>query len=154
MIAFKMLPFLLLPILLIVAGCAPGAPKPVPVAGTVLIDGKPLTSGFIRLIPADNRAATGAIDDQGRFRLTTMTEGDGCVPGTHDVEVTSTKTIRHGELAWLAPEKYRDPKRSGLKATITGPTDDLVIELSWEGQKPFVEKIDTTGGDFDPRSIR
>ena len=140
--------------LLTLAGCGAGQPKPVPVAGTVLIDGKPLTSGNIRIIPANFRAATGQIDEQGRFRLTTLQEGDGCVPGTHEVEVVSTKSVRHGELLWLTPEKYRDPQRSGLKVTIDGPDENLVINLSWDGAKPTVEKIDTTSGDFDPRSIR
>jgi hypothetical protein len=148
--ACKTLPIVLL---LALAGCAPGPPKPVPVAGTVLIDGKPLAAGFIRIVPADSRAATGQIDAQGRFRLTTSKEGDGCVPGTHPVEVVATKSVRHGELLWLVPEKYRDPTRSGLTATISGPTDDLVINLTWDGGKPFVEKIET-GGDFDPRSVR
>jgi hypothetical protein len=150
MIACKTLPIILL---LTLAGCSPGPPKTVPVAGTVLIDGKPLSSGYIRIVPADGRAATSQIDAQGRFRLTTYKECDGCAPGTHPVEVGSRETIRHGELLWLVPEKYRDPARSSLTATINGPTDNLVIELTWGGGKPFVEKLDT-GGDFDPRSVR
>lgn len=145
-----------LPVLLLLSciGCSPGPPKPVPVAGTVRIDGEPLRGGYIRVIPADSRAASGEIDENGRFRLTTMKDNDGCLPGMHAVEVGSRQTVRHGELLWLAPEVYRDPGRSGLTVTIDGPTDNLEIDLTWDGGKPFVEKIDTSGGDFDPRSIR
>ena len=36
-------------------------PRRVPVAGKVLIDGKPLTTGFIMVVPHEGRAATGAV---------------------------------------------------------------------------------------------
>jgi len=43
---------------------------------------------------------------------------------------------------WHAPKKYADPETSGLATTITGPTDSLRIELSWEGGAPFVEHVE------------
>jgi hypothetical protein len=73
--------------LVVLAGCERRSTR-VPVAGQVLIDGQPLTTGYIWLEPAEERPAGGAIDAQGRFRLTTYDDNDGCVLGTHKVAVT------------------------------------------------------------------
>ena len=144
------LPSFLIPFLLLglVAGCGDGRPARVPVSGQVLIDGRPLTSGYIRIVPSDARPATGTIDDEGRFTLTTFDEGDGCVPGTHGVEVTATEMVDQNRVRRLVPEKYAKASTSGLSVTIDGPNDSLVIELSLEGQRP-VEWLDSSG-DVDP----
>ena len=130
------------------AGCGDGRPARVPVAGKVLIDGRPLTSGTVRIVPGDARPATGTIDAQGRFTLSTFEEGDGCVPGTHGVEVTATETDAQNRLRRLVPEKYARASTSKLTVTIDGPTDSLVIELSSEGQQP--QQWLDTAGDVDP----
>jgi hypothetical protein len=44
-------------------------------------------------------------------------------------------------MKWHAPKKYFRYKSSGLTEEITGPTDSLVINLTWDGGKPFVERI-------------
>jgi hypothetical protein len=132
----------------LVIGCE-GRTKRVPVAGQVLIDGQPLTTGYIWLEPADDRPAGGAIDAQGRFRLTTYDENDGCVLGTHKVTVTSTKQLSPTQMQHLIPPTYRDSSLSDLTVTIDKPTDDLKIELTWGGKQPYVE--DTGGaGDVAP----
>ena len=33
-----------------------------------------------------------------------------------------------------------DYRASGLKEEINGPTDNLVINISWDGGRPFVEE--------------
>ncbi len=129
-------------ILSLVSGCSDGRPKRVPVSGRVLIDGKPLPHGFIRLIPEGARPASGKIGPDGCFTLTTFERGDGAVPGTHPVSVTGVETISTTSQRWHAPKKYVNPKTSGLIATIDGPTDSLVVELTWDGGKPFVERTD------------
>ena len=128
-----------------IAGCSDGRPRRVPVSGQVLIDGQPLTVGTIRVIPTDARAATGRIDSAGRFSLMTFDRDDGCVPGTHGVEVTAYETISGSAIRWHAPPKYRDISTSGLVVTIDKPTDSLPIELSWGGGKPFIERMDSAG---------
>jgi hypothetical protein len=132
------------------AGCGDGRPRRVPVSGQVLIDGKPLRCGYVRVLPEKSRAATGTIDKQGRFQLTTFDPGDGCVPGTHPVEVFAAEKAGPSAVRWLIPKDYQDEATSGLTVTIKEPTDSLVIKLSWKGGQPFVEQLDTRGDDGDP----
>ena len=120
------------------AGCGPRRPAVVPASGIVTLDGQPLPGGFVRLVPAASRPATGAIGPDGRFTLGTFTVADGCVPGTHGVEVIGPLPPG-GETAAAVPAptvtvpaRYRDAKTSGLTITITGPTRDLTISLSGE----------------------
>lgn len=124
--------------LLLLVGCGDGRPLREPISGRVLIDGKPLTVGFIRVIPSNDRVATGAIDEQGRFQLTTFESGDGCVLGTHPVEIIAFEPIDDDHVRWIAPPKYRRKATSGLNITIDGPNDDLTIELTWDGGQPFI----------------
>ena len=133
------------------SGCNDGRPRRMPVSGQVLIDGEPLTAGNIRVVPADARAATGTIGPDGKFTLTTFAPDDGCVPGTHPVLITAFETINAGAIRWIAPPKYRDLDSSELSVTIEKATDDLVLELSWDGGKPFVQRMDSTG-DAVPQS--
>jgi hypothetical protein len=122
-------------------GCSDGRPERVPVSGTVLIDGKPLTKGSIMVIPSGQRPAGGSIGPDGRFMLSCYEINDGVVPGTHAVTVQATEHISERETRWLTPKKYGDAKASGLTVTIDGPTDDLKIELTWDGKQPFVERM-------------
>jgi hypothetical protein len=115
------------------------------VAGQFLIAGLPLTTGYIWIEPAADRPAGGAIDEEGRFCLTTSNENDGCVPGTHKVAVTSTKQLSPAQTRHLIPPTYRDSASSGLTVTIDKPTEDLKIELTWSGRQPNVEDMGGTG---------
>ena len=131
---------LLLVGLLFVAGCDDGRPLRVPVSGQVLIDGKPVAAGIIKLVPKDARPAYGQLDEEGRFTLTTFDKDDGCVEGTHRVMVLGRRK-ENGRNRWLAPKKYWSPKNREISATIEGATDSLVIRLTWDGGKPFSERI-------------
>lgn len=122
------------------SGCGDGRPKRVPVSGQVLIDGKPLTWGFVRLLPENGRPATGEIGPDGRFTLTTFEDGDGAVLGTHDVIVLANEQLSETTRRWHAPKKYTNAATSGLTQTIDGPTDSLVINLTWDGGHPFTER--------------
>ncbi len=129
-------------------GCG-GGPKLVPVSGQVLVDGKPLETGFIQVIPADERPAGGVIGSDGRFTLTTYETNDGCALGTHQVIVTATKQLNAMATEHLVPPDYGDPAKSSLKTTVDGPTKELKIELTWNGGKPYIEQV-MTGGDVAP----
>jgi hypothetical protein len=127
--------------LVVTLGCGDGRPARVPVSGQVLIDGKPLDYGFIRVLPEGARPATAEIGRDGRFVLKTFEPGDGVVPGTHPVVVLGAEVLNSTQQRWHAPKKYADSSTSGLTATIDGPMDSLAIKLSWEGGKPFVETV-------------
>ena len=44
----------------------------------------------------------------------------------------------------LIPKEYGRPKTSNLDVTIDGPTDELKIELTQGGRKPFEEIVSQT----------
>jgi hypothetical protein len=125
-------------------GCGDGRPTRVPVSGQVLIDGKPLTKGSIRFLSQHSRASGGVLDKDGRFVLSCYENGDGAVLGTHQVEVVANERVDATRMRWYAPKKYVDSNLSGLQQAITGPTDSLVINLTWSGGKPFIE-VDGVG---------
>ncbi len=131
------LPVLLAGGIAIQAGCGRSGPRPVPASGKVLLDGRPLPGGYVRVVPEQGRAAGGRIDKQGRFTLGTFAEDDGCLPGTHGVEVTGAFRGGEGERAAAPgvtlPRRYADHRTSGLQVTIDGPTDALLIEIRTGG---------------------
>ena len=60
--------------------------------------------------------------------------------GRHRVKITAVESINDRSNRWLAPKKYSDENTSGIEVEITEPVDDLKIELTWDGGKPFVER--------------
>jgi hypothetical protein len=136
--------FLLLGLCLsMLTGCGDDRPSRVPVSGKVTIDGQPVTSGSVSFQPQLGRVAGGQLDEQGRFTLTTFDKGDGCVPGKHAVTVHSTEQLNGNTIRWNVPKKYKNKSTSGLEVTVDGPTDNLEIELTWDGKKgPLLEKME------------
>lgn len=136
-------------LLMSLAGCGDGRPQRVPVSGQVLIDGKPLCQGAIRLVSENARPATGMIGPDGRFSLGTYERDDGCVPGQHQIVVVALEILDGSSQQWHAPKKYAQPATSGLNVEITEPTDSLLIELSWGGQRgPVVERFGSDNGGY------
>lgn len=122
-------------------GCGDGRPERISVSGQVLIDGQPLTYGYIRFVPTGSRPSSGRLDEQGRFTLSSYEKNDGIVPGVHRIEVDASESISSKKIKWHAPKKYFRYTNSGLEQEITEPTDSLVINLTWDGGKPFVEEL-------------
>jgi len=122
-----------LALLLPAPGCGPRGPTVVPVAGHVTVDGQPLATGiegFLQVVPQNGRPATGAIDPQtGRFQLTTIKPGDGCVTGTHKVVVIMQQMVGQQSVS-LIPDKYRNLNDTDLEVTVDGATDSLRVELT------------------------
>jgi hypothetical protein len=136
------LPISLLLACLAFLGCSDGRPMRVPVAGKVVIDGRPVASGAVRFTPAQGRPATGAIGLDGHFRLTTFEPDDGVVPGVHTITIHSTDELSPTQFRWNVPKKYQQTRTSGLSQTIDVPTDSIVIELTWGGEKgPIIENV-------------
>ena len=130
---------------LFLAGCPDDRPERVPVSGRVLVDGKPLEAGFVRVIPANDRAATGAVGEDGRFSLMTYEKDDGCVPGKHRVTIVAKQILGPTATRWFVPKKYACFVASGLMIDVTGPRNDVEIHLTWKGsghEKPFIERVE------------
>jgi hypothetical protein len=163
-VARRLLALLLGPALMIVLGCGSddGLGKRYPVSGTVTYKDQPLAKGRISFTAKDAKArgASGEIVD-GRFSsLTTLTQGDGALPGDYTVAI-DTKEIdeavakaeteklakKHGmsNLAQMPPElqakmakqakrsipaKYESPEKSGLTAKVEERSNSFEFKLT------------------------
>ena len=65
--------------------------------------------------------------------------------GTHDVTVTAVEVVNANTERWLAPKKYSQVAASGLSYAVEEATESAEIELTWDGGKPFVERIQGRG---------
>jgi hypothetical protein len=122
----------------VIPACDDGRLERVPIAGTVLIDGKPVQHGIVRFFPAAGRPSSGNLDENGRFVLTCFKEGDGTVLGHHRVAIFGYEQLNAKQTRWEVPRSYADPSTSGIEQDITGPKDDIVINLTWGNGKPFI----------------
>jgi hypothetical protein len=114
-------------------------PTRVPVSGTVLIDGVPLSRGNIKFVPEQGRPSVGKIGEDGRFTLTCYEGDDGALVGKHRVQIAANRIISDSKIQWFAPASYADFRTSGLGVEITKPVSDLKIELSWGERKgPYI----------------
>lgn len=120
-------------------GCGDSRPTRVQVSGQVLIDGQPLKEGNIKFVPQGARPSSGRLDKDGNFTLTCYDGNDGVIPGQHQVQVSSFELVSASRVRWLAPPHYADFRTSGLRFEILESTDDLTIELTWNGGKPFIQ---------------
>ena len=76
--------------------------------------GKPLTEGQIVFEPDNSgREAHGSIQPDGEFELSTFANGDGAVPGTHRVAVTSGKIGKQ-----VVPVKYQNTSSSKTEVEV------------------------------------
>jgi hypothetical protein len=142
--------------LLTIAGCGDdtGIGKRYSVYGTVQLKGKPLEKGRIDFHPVDadkSRPASGEIKD-GSYTLTTLTSGDGALPGAYKVTITAKDvdnaqvidTIKkkggggrqheiakaHQAAKSIVPSKYALAETSGLNATVEERSNKKDFELT------------------------
>ena len=126
------------------AGCGTQFPKTVVILGAVTWQDKPLTNGRVVFHPHQieeglpKRPATGDLDEQGRFQLTTFRAGDGVMPGSYRVCVISYENAPSADddvtvfvPRWRIPEHYGNPQTSDLKAEVpsSGPVELPPFEL-------------------------
>jgi hypothetical protein len=109
----------------------------VPVSGTVTCGGRPVTEGYVYFVPkvpagADamksGKAASGYINADGTYTLTTYDEGDGALVGEHEVHIERLAPEDDESDEGIAYD--RDPNLCGraiLQVTVTD--GDNVIDL-------------------------
>lgn len=120
--------FLLASTCFLISGCGnPHELETARVEGVVSYNGTPITKGLVVFIPAKGKRATGKIDGEGRFSLTTYSDGDGAIVGAHKVGIIAFENMDQFYLAYysekgshempeeIIPKKYADPYSSGLK---------------------------------------
>lgn len=134
-----------------IGGCnRSNGPITIPIRGEVIYKGQPLATGLVVYLPKntdDSRQASGKIETNGSFVLTTFKNGDGVVPGEYTIVIYpydspagAGRTREQMETAArsgtqrparIIPERYSNPAASGLTDTINGEhTGFKKIELT------------------------
>lgn len=109
-------------------GSSSGAlPDLIPVKGKVTYKGQPVTAGTIRFEPDYGRMASGAIQADGTFVLSTLKKDDGAVAGTHRVYINGTgPNARKKEVI---PKKYTQIGTSKLTADVDSEHTEFTFDL-------------------------
>jgi hypothetical protein len=99
----------------------------IPVKGKVTFNGQPLTIGTIRFEPDDfGRPASGKLQSDGTFVLSTLKEGDGVVAGHHVVSI-SNFDMKSKEGALL--RQYFKTSKTKLEADVSAQHTEFTFDL-------------------------
>ncbi len=102
-------------------------PTLIPVKGRVTYKGKPIEKGTVKFEPDGyGRNASGRLQSDGTFVLTTLKDGDGVVAGQHRVTVTDTGVKSSKDV--LA-NKWASAAASGLTAEVDPDHTEFTFEL-------------------------
>ena len=140
--------------ILIFTGCSEST-KHYPIAGQVLIDGKPVPAGTIQFVPESGRPYSSKIDQEGYFSLTDDVSGGaqkaGGIPaGKYRLGISSMRVINEdeGEVDQYIPPRYADFRKSELEVEVKGEDRNMLIELTWDGaENPQQEEASTQSVD-------
>jgi hypothetical protein len=95
----------------------------------ILPDGKPLSEGIVTFVPRGEkgRQASGKVQPDGAFSLTTRKPDDGAAEGDYVVRIDTplSKPGPQGSKISVLPVKYDDEDTSGLKVTVKPEPNDL-----------------------------
>lgn len=72
-------------------GCGPSRPATAPVRGKITCGGQAVTEGMVTFYPEQGRSASGRIQSDGTYALTTFDQGDGAVLGKHKVTIEAVR---------------------------------------------------------------
>ena len=130
---------LILAALIAAAGCGKGE-GPVPLRGTVKLDGRPLQGATVHFIAPDpgGRDALGSTDADGAFRLSTFEPDDGAFPGSYKV-IVRPATEADPELAAMTPAEAMEAASAGRK--VNRPPVALPPRYSQPGQTILVQDV-------------
>lgn len=119
------------------AGCSDGRLKTYPVHGRVLFpSGSPVHVGTVELKSRDHGVqARGSIDGEGKFKLSTYSDGDGAVAGVHDCVVV--QFVMTEEMPDMKPSalgvvhpRFASYSTSGLTVEVKAdPANDIKLEV-------------------------
>ena len=135
-------------LLVMLAGCGSGDSIG-DVAGTVTLNGKPLTSAKVVFYPERGPAASGVLDAEGRFTLTTHAAGDGAMIGKHAVTVVPlSRGVPPEAMAAMESKDAKMPSLGSASPAVNIPlryqraeTSKLTFEVK-PGGNEFVIKLD------------
>lgn len=134
-----------------VIGCGGGGRQIeyAPVEALVLLDGQPVPGATVTLVPTTEgrSSATGETDASGRAKLMVLIPGQkvegeyfvgvskvitpkGPAPGEEPKLPEGGKPSPETKVEHVVPQRYNDPKRSGIKVNISPGQKEIRIELS------------------------
>lgn len=92
-------------------GCGGGA-KTAKVEGILTLDGKPVPGATVIFMPVaqGGRSASGRVDEDGKFRLTTFSTDDGALPGEYKVVIRYSEGSK--ETTGTDPSKFSDKDKA------------------------------------------
>jgi hypothetical protein len=127
----------LLVLSLVLLGCGPRGVETAIVKGKVTYKNKPVPNGTVNFTPIKmGPTATGQIQPDGSYTLTTTKAGDGAVIGTHSVVIVAMQDNanalpeqRSPTPPPIVPMKYTSPATSDLKATVEQKENTIDFDL-------------------------
>jgi hypothetical protein len=132
---FRPVRLMALGVALMAVGCGPPSYQleTAPVSGKVTLDGNPLPSGYVVIPTAKGRMASGKLQSDGTFVLTTYDEGDGAQVGTHPVIVNELPPDEFSpipkEQRIPIPARYGSAGTSGITIEVK-PDEDNYLEIT------------------------
>ncbi len=129
---------LLLLSMLVCSGCGGKSDGRLSASGTVTLDGSPLDSGSVVFADESGGSAGVGIIKGGSFTIQEAASSAGIQPGTYNVVVNSWEKEPGSvddqgnivaEGVSRIPEKYNDPKTSGLTATVSPDSQEFSFDL-------------------------
>lgn len=135
--------------------------KTAPVKGKVTYNGKPIPRGTVLFVPlTPGPTATGRINPDGTYALTTFKNGDGAVLGKHKVVVDAKeelpRTFPQGAdpptPPPIVPDKYLSHATTDLEAEVQDGENHLDFDLKGALYKPRQGRPDKTEVPFRERA--
>ena len=137
--------FVLVGALLVGLPACTRGPRTFPVKGTVMYNGKPVPKGTVLFTPMNGGStATGEINEDGTYRLTTYKPGDGACVGEYRVVIMAMEGPLRGDPPIapppIIPDKYSSLALSDLKATVQEGDNVCDFTLVGSTKKPTAPK--------------
>lgn len=128
-------------VLAAVAGCNRSPYEMAQVHGVVTVDGKPLPACQVMFAPRakdgaieSGKPAIGWLDEQGRFKLSTYSDGDGAVVGEHMVTLYGPANI--ADLPAGIPKFKRVAIQGKAIQVEAGKDNEVKIDLALKDLQP------------------
>jgi len=130
-----------------ISGCGKARRDRAEVTGTVTYNGTPLRFGTVIFEPETGQYATGAIQPDGSFRMTTRGEGDGVPVGKCKVRIVCF--ANQDPSAKHTPAKGDPPRGEGLalgaplipKKYLSSATSGITVEVKPGENKPLLLEL-------------
>ncbi len=130
-----------------ILGCRSNQFPVAAVSGTVICDGEPVSSGSITFTPIGEpgaletgKAATGALAQDGSFKLSTFDRFDGAIIGKHRVEFNGNDGDSEDKPTEGDEKPTAKPKTRTSQGCILA--QELILEVKASGENVF--KIELT----------